>query len=64
MKLATLYLKAVILTPNLFVQNTYLRIVYSSFPLMMVKNGIKTKTWITVEIKTSWKHKRELHLAS
>jgi hypothetical protein len=64
MKLATLYLIAVILTPNLFVQNTYLRIFYSSFPLMMVKNGTETKTWITVEIKTSSKHKRELHLAS
>jgi len=44
MKLATPYLMAVILNPDLFAQNTYLRIFYSSLPLMMVKNGTKNKT--------------------
>ncbi|PNF30772.1 hypothetical protein B7P43_G06180, partial [Cryptotermes secundus] len=45
--------------------NTYLRIFYSSFPLKIVKNENKNKsTWITIGIKTSCKHKRQLYLAS
>jgi hypothetical protein len=44
--------------------NTYLRILYLSFLLMRVKSGTKNKTWITIVIKMSCKHKRELCLAS
>ena len=43
--------------------NTYLRIFYSSFPLKKVKNtNSKNNNWITVGIKTSCRHKRELYL--
>jgi hypothetical protein len=35
--------------------NTYLRIIYSSFPLKSVRNETKSKSWITVGIKTSCK---------
>jgi hypothetical protein len=43
--------------------NTYLRILYSSFPLKKVKKKTTTKnTWMTSGIKTSCKHKRELYL--
>jgi predicted SAM-dependent methyltransferase len=44
--------------------NTHLRIFYSTFPLKRVKNETKSKTWITVGIKTSRKCKRQLYLAS
>jgi len=43
--------------------NIYLRIFYSSFPLTRIKNSTRSKTWITVGMKTSWKPKRELYLA-
>jgi hypothetical protein len=43
---------------NFFI-NTYLRILYSSFPLKRVKNETKSKTWITMGIKTSCKRKRQ-----
>ena len=42
--------------------NTYLRIFYSCFPLMKIKNNSNTISWITSGIKTSCKHKRELFL--
>jgi hypothetical protein len=44
--------------------NTHLRIFYSSFPLMMVKNGTKNKTWMAISIKASCKSKRELYFTS
>jgi hypothetical protein len=40
--------------------STYLRIFYSSFPLRKPK----TATWVTIGIRTSCKHKRELYLTS
>ena len=42
--------------------DTYLQIFNSSFPLKRVKK--KKKTWITLGILTSCKHKRELFIAS
>jgi hypothetical protein len=42
--------------------NTYLRVFYSSLPLKRVKNEPKSKTWVTVGIKTSRKLKRQLYL--
>jgi hypothetical protein len=44
--------------------NTYLRIFYSSFPIIRVINRYETqyKKWITQSIKISCKHKRELYL--
>jgi len=42
--------------------NTYLRIFYSCFPLMKIKNNSNTISWITSGIKTSCKRKRELFL--
>jgi hypothetical protein len=42
--------------------NTYLRIFYSSFPLMKIKSNSNTINWITLGIKTSCKRKRELFL--
>jgi len=41
---------------------TYLRIFYSSFPLIRVKKRKYTNNWITLGIKTSCKRKRELFL--
>jgi hypothetical protein len=43
--------------------NTYL-IFYSSLPLKIVKNETKSKTWITVGIKTSCRCRGQLYLAS
>jgi len=43
---------------------TYLRIFYLSLPLLRVKSGTKNKTWITIGIKTLYKHKTELCLAN
>jgi hypothetical protein len=40
--------------------NIYLRIYYSSFPLIRVKGGTKNKTWVTIEIKAPGKHKTYL----
>ena len=44
--------------------NIYLRIFYSSFPLKKVTNSNNNndKNWITLGIKTSRSHKRELYL--
>jgi hypothetical protein len=44
--------------------NIYLRIFYSSFPLKKVinRNNKDNKNWITLGIKTSCRHKRELYL--
>jgi len=41
-----------------------LRIFYSSFPLKKVisRNNKDNKNWITIGIKTSCRHKRELYL--
>jgi len=46
--------------------NIYLRIFYSSFPLKKVfsRNKNDNNYWITIGIKTSCRHKRELYLAS
>ena len=44
--------------------NIYLRIFYSSFPLIRTKNRMNKISWITLGIKTSCKHKRELYLLS
>jgi hypothetical protein len=41
--------------------NTSLRIYYSSFPLIRVKNKINQNSWITPGIITCCKCKRELH---
>ena len=43
--------------------NIYLRIFYSSFPLKKVtnRNSKDNKNWITLCIKTSCRHKRELY---
>jgi len=43
--------------------DTYLKIFYSSFPLEKIQTAIKRKDWISVGIRTSCKHKRELHIA-
>ena len=45
--------------------DSYLKIFYSSLPLkrIHVKNK-KNKNWITLGILTSFKHKRELYIAS
>ena len=45
-----------------FFLNTYLRIFYSCFPLMKIKNNSNTISWMTLGIKTSCKRKRELFL--
>jgi hypothetical protein len=42
--------------------NTYIGIFYSCFPLIRIKNKSNTINWITLEIKTSCKRKRELLL--
>ena len=43
--------------------NIYLRIFYSSFPLKKVTNSNNNdNNWITLGIKTSCRHKRELYL--
>jgi hypothetical protein len=44
--------------------NTYLRIFYSSFPLIKINEEIHNNSWIMIDIKTSYKRKRELYLAS
>jgi len=41
--------------------NTFLRIYYSSFPLIRVKNKMNQNSWITPGIITCCKHKRELY---
>jgi hypothetical protein len=44
-------------------RNIYLRIFYSSFPLKKVTNcNNNENNWITLGIKTSCRHKRELYL--
>ena len=45
---------------NPFLDN-FLRIYYSSFPLIQAKNKMNQNSWSTPEIITSCKHKRELH---
>jgi hypothetical protein len=42
--------------------NTYLRIFYSSFPLIKTKSRNYKNNWITLGIKTSCKQKREVSL--
>jgi hypothetical protein len=44
--------------------STYLRIIYSRFPLKNAKNTATANTWMTTGIRTSYKHKRELYLTS
>ena len=39
----------------------FLRIYYSSLPLIQAKNKMNQNSWITPEIVTSCKHKRELY---
>ena len=41
--------------------NIFLRIYYSSFPLIQAKNKMNQNSWITPGIITSCKHKRELY---
>jgi hypothetical protein len=41
--------------------NIFLRIYYSSFPLIQIKNNMNQNSWITPGIITSCKHKRELY---
>ena len=41
--------------------NVFLRIYYSSFPLIQAKNKKNQNSWITPGIITSYKHKRELY---
>jgi len=41
--------------------NIFLRIYYSSFPLIQAKSKMKRNSWITTGIITSCKHKRELY---
>jgi hypothetical protein len=65
MKHGILYSVMLILTLNLIsFLNTYLRIIYSSFPLKRAKNTAKNNTWMTTGIRTSYKHISELYLAS
>ena len=44
--------------------DTFLKIFYSSFPKKVIQLTAKRKDWITLGIKTSRKHKRELNVAS
>jgi hypothetical protein len=44
------------------VLNNYLRIVYTSFPLRKIIERGKSRQWITMGIKTSCNHKRQLYL--
>jgi hypothetical protein len=44
--------------------DSYLKIFHSSFPLKRVYIAKKNKTWITLGILMSLKHKRELFIAS
>jgi hypothetical protein len=46
---------------NIFLNN-YLRIVYTSFPHQKITERGKIRQWITLGIKTSWNHKRQLYL--
>jgi len=48
-------------TYNFFL-NAYLRIFYSSFPLKKLITMTNGNVWITMGIRTSCKHKRELYL--
>jgi hypothetical protein len=42
--------------------NTYLRILYASFPFVRLKNSQNLKPWLTKGIKTSCLNKRRLYL--
>ena len=44
--------------------DTYLKIFYSSFPLKKIQLTSKSNDWITLGIRTSCKHKRELYAES
>ena len=44
--------------------DTHLKIFYSSFPLKKMQLTSKRNDWITLGIRTSCKHKRELHVES
>ena len=44
--------------------DTYLKIFYSSFPKKVTQLTPKRNDWITLGIKTSCNHKRELYVAS
>jgi hypothetical protein len=46
---------------NIFLNN-YLKIVYTSFPLRKIIERGKSRQWITMGIKTSCNHKRQLYL--
>jgi hypothetical protein len=46
---------------NIFLNN-YLKIVYTSFPLRKIIEIGKSRQWVTMGIKTSCNHKRQLHL--
>jgi len=41
--------------------NIFLRIYYSTFPLIQAKNKMRQNSWIAPGIVTSCKHKRELY---
>ena len=43
--------------------DTYLKILYSSFPKKVIQLTSKRKDWITLGIRTSCNHKRELYVA-
>jgi len=45
-------------------QDTYLKIFYSSFPPKKIQLTSKINDWITLGIRTSCKHKRELYVES
>jgi hypothetical protein len=42
--------------------NTHLRVFYSSFPLRKLITKTNGNAWVTMDIRTSCKHKRELYL--
>jgi hypothetical protein len=42
--------------------NTYVRIFYTSFPLVKIKNSQNLKPWVTKGIKISCLHKKRLYL--
>ena len=44
--------------------NTYIRIFYSSFPLIKINKIMCNNSWLTISIKTFCKQKREVYIAS
>jgi hypothetical protein len=48
----------------MFLNNNYLRIIYTSFSLKKITEKGRSTQWITMGIKTSCNHKRQLYLLS